>query len=242
MTRDAPTGDGRLVGTVAEAVQAWNALPANPQGRIGLITIMDSRTYAADYVGAQAIVVPPGQPAGRRGGRLARHAGPRASRRPGGASRASSSPPICARTCTAVSKCAGRGPVGTAVAGEVVLDGLLIEGALAVLAGNLGSLRVADCTLVPGLGLDADSRPIDPVRPSIVVDPANTRLRLLLDHSVCGPLHLPPTMTGLDVRDNIVDLPARGGRAGLWPALVSGEPVALRPHVRYPGGPGHHRR
>ena len=232
VTREPPPGDDRLVGTLAEAVQAWNAVLSDSKDRVGIIAIMDSRTYEEDLTGSHTVTVPAGsrlafvaadwpetpdpEVPGRRqrvAGRLAP-----ANRRPH------------LRGDLAVK--AGR-PKATATAGELILDGLLIEGALNVLPGNpdgsgnptsLGGLRLAHCTLVPGRSLDESGEPRELDQPSVVVDAANDRLRLLLDKSITGALRLPEGMTKLEVRDSIVDSPLRSGRAWLSPALVSGGP------------------
>ncbi|HEX5501044.1 MAG TPA: hypothetical protein VFW96_00395 [Thermomicrobiales bacterium] len=264
VTREPPAGDPRLVGTLAEAVAAWNALPSHRVERValadgqevdrvrridrlGLIAIMDSGGYAADLTGDLAITVPagstlalvaadwpavpdPAAPGGRRreAGRLlpaevrphlrgdlaVRAAAPAATGLP---------PDIPPDEEQALA-----GP------GDLILDGLLLEGTVGVLAGapdpadedrpaSLGGLRIAHCTLVPGVRLDAAGAPRDPDRPSVAVDAANARLRVSLDHAITGPLALPAGITGLAVADSIVDSPPRRAT----PALVSGPLAAV---------------
>ena len=104
--------------------------------------------------------------------------------------------------------------------GELVLNGLLIQGTLSV-SGNLGLLQIAHSTLVPGKGLKANGEPVDPDLASIKV--SGNELLLEIDHSITGPLRLPSNMAGLNVSDSIIDSPRRDGRAKLYPALLSGK-------------------
>jgi hypothetical protein len=110
-------------------------------------------------------------------------------------------------------------PSGTDQA-RLVLNGLLIEGGVEVQSG-LGELNIEHCTLVPGRRLNEKGEPREPDRPSLIVGPTNRRLRLEIDHSIVGPLRVPPDMVGLRVEDSIVDSPLRDGRAAVTPVLVS---------------------
>src|SRR5262249_40905670 len=186
------------------------ALPPVAGGRLGLIAVMDNRSYEESLVGADAVVVPAGSTLAIV---AADWPGTPAPDLPGGRRRVAGQivptnlrPHI--RGDVAVR---GGASVGSALAGALVLDGRLVEGSLTVLPGTLGSLRLADCTLVPGRGLSADGRPRLPDQPSVVVDVSNDRLRLRIDRGIVGPLRLPAEMTALEVRDSIVDSPARGG-------------------------------
>ena len=99
---------------------------------------------------------------------------------------------------------------------RLTLNGLLIEGYLEV-KSELGELMIEHCTLVPGRRLNEEGRPCEPTRPSLIVGDTNDRLRLVIAHSIVGPLRLPTEMVGLEVCDSIIE----GGRAGVRPALVS---------------------
>jgi hypothetical protein len=91
----------------------------------------------------------------------------------------------------------------------VTLSGLLVEGAVHI-DGSLGRLRLIHTTLVPGLSIDADSKPTT-TDPSLVAAagtaaaPLNTTLDVELLFSITGPLHLPATASRLWVLDSIVD-------------------------------------
>jgi hypothetical protein len=86
--------------------------------------------------------------------------------------------------------------VGTAVAGdeaagELILDGLLLEGDLRVLDGNLRRLRLAHCTLVPGRG-------------RLRVTSGNPDLTIELERSICGAISVPAPIERVLLRECIV--------------------------------------
>ena len=82
--------------------------------------------------------------------------------------------------------------------GELMLDGLLVEGRVTVLVGNLGSLRITHSTLVPDQGgLE--------VNPSVSPDSQNSRLRISIMRSIVGPIALPGTVPDLYIQDSIVE-------------------------------------
>ena len=92
---------------------------------------------------------------------------------------------------------------------RLVLNGLLIAGQIRV-EGAVAELHLVHCTLVPGRNLDEGGSPTEPDRPSLVVDPSNSTLRLIIDHSIVGPLRPSSGMRDLTVRDSIVDAPESG--------------------------------
>ncbi|WP_248963304.1 hypothetical protein [Sphaerisporangium perillae] len=59
VSRDHASG-GRVVGTIGEAIRAWNARPDPRPGQVGVIAVLDSATYHEDLTGAGGIVIPPG--------------------------------------------------------------------------------------------------------------------------------------------------------------------------------------
>jgi hypothetical protein len=101
---------------------------------------------------------------------------------------------------------------GAAERARLVLDGLLVAGRVD-LQGTRGELELRHCTLVPGRTLGEDGQPAEPARSSLSVDPANTSLRVTVDHSITGPLRLPAGTAALVVRDSIVDAPGAAGAA-----------------------------
>lgn len=102
-----------------------------------------------------------------------------------------------------------------------MLSGLLVAGQLHV-AATLQAVDIVHCTLVPGLGLDENGDPVSPDSPSLIVDPPNSNLQVLIDHCIAGALQLPEEVLGLTVRDSIIDSPIRSGQAEFSPVLVSG--------------------
>lgn len=108
---------------------------------------------------------------------------------------------------------------GSADAGEVRLDGLLIAGQL-VVNKKLGVLALGHCTFVPGLDLDEAGHPVHPNAASIVLGSDDPTLQVTIDHCITGALRTASAMGSLVVVDSIVDAvnPTR-----LTPALLSGQ-------------------
>lgn len=92
----------------------------------------------------------------------------------------------------------------------LTLNGLLIEGGVDV-QGNLGELRIVHCTLVPGRALNEEGHPAQPDGINLTAAAPNDRLQVKIEGSIVGALRLPVEMTGLTVRDSVVD--AFGGVA-----------------------------
>jgi hypothetical protein len=187
----APAPD-QIFATLQEAVDEWNM---QPEGAVGVIAILDSHTYAESLTAEHKIVIPAGSrllivaadwpevdvpggapPKQRVKGRLA----PEGKR------------PHLLGSLSVV------GTSDESDAGELILDGLLIEGVLTVLVGSLGALRINHCTLAPGAGeIVVNASGAD-------TEKQNALLKLSLDHCVCGPITLPETVTQLRVTDSIV--------------------------------------
>jgi hypothetical protein len=182
----------QIFATLQEAVHAWNAQPA---GVVGVIALLDSRTYAESLTDDQKIVIPAGSrlvivaadwpeveapdeavPKQRLNGQLSSE-----GRRP-----------------HILGNVSVVGMSDASNASELILDGLLIEGMVTVLAGSLGSLRISHCTLVPGMGeLVVRSSDSD-------LQEQNALLQLSLEYSICGPVTLPATVTHLRITDSII--------------------------------------
>jgi hypothetical protein len=115
----------------------------------------------------------------------------------------------------------GAAPTHTAKAGTLVLDGLLIEGAVKVVAGTLGRLRVAHCTL---------ARPVlnpPPAAGKLKVDPGNVGLEVEIAHSICGPIDIAETAHRVTIEDSILD--GRGGAALAAPDATVNRTTILGP-------------
>jgi hypothetical protein len=187
---------GEIVNSLSEAVDAWNAQPA---GTVGVIAIMDSHTYHENLTGGRTINIPAGSqlmlvaadwPAEEIPGSLG------LTERNLGRLEPSGLRPHLWGNISVHGTAAGE----SADAGELILDGLLTEGGLQVLEGNLGSLRLHHCTLVPGLGSLT-------VNPSASPGSQNDRLRVSLVRSMAGAISLPATVPELSIEDSIVDRP-----------------------------------
>jgi hypothetical protein len=110
----------------------------------------------------------------------------------------------------------GTAPAASETAGELILNGLLLEGNVKVLTGNLGTLRLSHCTIVPGIG-------------KLSVNGANDEPIIRVEHSICGMIDLPDSVTQLFVQDSIVDgfgaaaVVAKGSRADLQASTFFGD-------------------
>ena len=206
--RGAAPADPDLFDTLADAIDEWNLEPV----ALGVIALMDSRTYDEPLPeivvpeGCRLILVAADWPVDQtdlgpvhRAGRLTP-----AGRRP---------------HVRADLEVRGTAPAGSPSPGEVVVDGLLLEGSLTVRPGNLGALRVAHSTLVPVPGAT-----------SLVVESGgaggldNGALRVEVLRAICGPLAVAGSAMAVEVTDAIVDAPLPGGGHG---AAVVGPDLRL---------------
>jgi hypothetical protein len=176
-------GSDVIHATLADAIAEWNGLAAPA---VGIITIMDSHTYAENLsiqipedsqlliVAADWPVVP--QPGGGD------------QRLPPQMSPVEVRPHLLGNIIVN-----GTAPAGSDSPGTLAIDGLLIEGSLTVdnTPGHLGLLRIAHCTLVPAEG-------------GLTVTGRNARLTVRLIRSICGPITLPATAPALALEDCIL--------------------------------------
>jgi hypothetical protein len=169
----------QIVATLAAAVELWNALPA---GKSGIITVLDSGSYADDLAGADAIKIP-------HGSRLSVVA-------------ADEQRPHLSRGIAITGTAAG---TDAADAGTITFDGLLIEGAMVVNAGNLAGITISHCTLAPATSSLTVNQTATP-------DGHNSRLRITVDHSILGPVRVSAPAPGISLVDSIVDA---GGSAAI---------------------------
>ena len=106
---------------------------------------------------------------------------------------------------------------------RVSLKGVLVEGGITVAPdSSLDLLEVSHCTLVPGISLGEDLQPVQPGTPSLLVGANNDLLDVVIDHSITGPLRLPPDTRSLTVLNSLVDNMASTALGQVFPALVSG--------------------
>jgi hypothetical protein len=185
---------GELVATLGEAIDAWLL---QPPGTVGLIVLMDNASWTQNLTGARTIVVPSGSrlviaaadwpalavPGGLPG---------QLERRPGRID-----PGLRRAHLQGNIEVEGSAPPDDETAGELVLDGLLIEGRVRVLAGNLARLRLAHCTVLP----DGGSAVI-----SAVAGAAgdNDNLRLELERCITGGLNITAPAERVQAIDSVV--------------------------------------
>jgi hypothetical protein len=129
----APIADIRLT-TLTDAVDAWNAVPP---GAVGVIVVLDNRSYAGDLditvpEGSELLVIAAGWPAAE--------ADVPPALDPSDAMPADRRPHV-------FGSLTGRGGPAGDVPGDLTLDGFLIEGSVEVAAGDLGRLALRSCTL-----------------------------------------------------------------------------------------------
>lgn len=141
----------QLVETLGAALTAWNTHVTAHPGARGLIAIMDNSNYDESFVGANAITLPEGSELAIVAADWPQVPDPST---PGAQQRVTSQfTPAALRSCL-------RGDIAVvgehhnadADRGELVIDGLLIDGKLTVLSGDLGALTLVHCTLVPARG------------------------------------------------------------------------------------------
>jgi hypothetical protein len=177
---------GTIFRTITDAVQAWNTQPA---GSDGIIAILDSRTYTENLSGTNRIKIPEGSrllilaadwPAQREGaGDPSRNLDPNGLR-----------PHLLGDLAVE-----GTAPSPSEVPGALFIDGLLIEGDLNVLDGNLGALGVSHSTI-------AASGSLLVAPPG--TDGLNDGLTINLYRTICGPITLNQDVPALNTADCIV--------------------------------------
>jgi hypothetical protein len=173
---------------LTDAVDEWNKNPAEKIGKVGVITIMDNDTYKEDLSieipeASQLLIMAADWPEKDVPG-----GSPGEKERKKGDLTPDDLRPHIRGNLEIKGKAGSAGLTG----GELVLNGLLVEGKLTVLDGNLGGLEVSHCTLVPRHG-------------GLDVTGLNDRLDIHLSRSICGPVTLTADVSKLLVDECIVD-------------------------------------
>jgi hypothetical protein len=184
-----PDQGGPVVGSLAEAIEAWNAHAA--AGDRGLIALMDSASYPEDLTtaarviklspGAMLVIVAAGWPARPLDGGARR-------RDPGRLAPLDRRPHIASNLV-----------VAAADGGALVLDGLLLEGRVVVAPGDLGRLEVRCSTL--GAGAAALGQGLEVQAGGAG---GNLRLSLRVERSICGLLALGPSAGDVTICESIL--------------------------------------
>lgn len=195
VSREAQPVAGELIfDTLTGAASAWNAWSLLNPGRVGLIAMMDNDTYDETPGAPVHIDVPEGSllmiaaaewpvvpVPGSALGLVHRDVG-------------QIEPDERRAHVIGDLEVEGTAPASSQTPGTLVLDGLLVEGGLEVLPGNLGSLRLAHTTLAPDQG-------------GLEVPAGNDRLEITLARSICGPISLAASVAALRLDESIVDHP-----------------------------------
>jgi hypothetical protein len=195
VSRDLIPVSGQVFPSLAGAIDAWNL---QPPGEFGVIVILDSATYSDALTGARAISIP-------EGSRLLIVAAdwPQV-RQPGGLpglttlAPANLDPDGVRPHLLGNVEVHGTAPLDSETPGELVLNGLLLEGGIDVTPGNLGRLSVDHSTVLPGQG-------------GIVVTAPNPLLKLSLMRAICGAVTVPAAHGGFSAVQTILDV--AGGAA-----------------------------
>ncbi|CAN5364597.1 hypothetical protein BH10PSE14_BH10PSE14_03900 [soil metagenome] len=182
---------GVVVGSLAAAIERWQQEAT--AGMRGIILLLDNASYAEDLSGANHLVRIPA------GARLAIAAAdwPRI-KLPGGVigrDLAGIAPLYRRPQVQADIRVRALPPGAGEEPGELLLDGLLIEGEVAVMAGALGALSLRHCTIGASAGGLAKG---------VRVVSQNGELAVDLDHCITGPLKLAQAGGGLTITDSIV--------------------------------------
>lgn len=177
VSQSLPAVPNAVFSTIADAVDAWNL---KPPGTTGAIAILDSRTYTEDLTAAHRIKIP-------EGSQLMILAGDFPEDQPVKS--------VIAKNHRAHLRgnisVDGTASAASSLPGELILNGLLIEGDVRVLLGHLGGLRLDHCTIVPGQG-------------ELKVNGDNSTLKLQLTRSICDEITVPEDIGSLRIEESIV--------------------------------------
>jgi hypothetical protein len=209
-----PPGVPCIFATVAAAVNAWNALPPGT-AIVGAIAIMDSGSYDESAASLEIEIQP--------GCQLWILAANWSEKEPYSPTTVSLKGKVSSNAVTVVEEVPGippkkRGELRTEglrphiqgnlnvkatitepslLLGELILNGLLLEGKLTVKAGNLTRLQLDHSTLVPNLGgLQVEAVNADSQR--------NEELEIQIERSITGKIKLPNTVPKLGISDSII--------------------------------------
>jgi hypothetical protein len=192
---------GLVYPTLTNAVQAWNALPAASQ-RFGVIVLLDNASYYGSLSGANTVLIP-------ESCNLLIVSTDWPSLTVGGNIDSFQLSPAYQRThLMGDVTVQGTAAEGSENPGSLLLSGMLIEGSVYVSEGNLGTLSIADSTIVPAAG-KLTGAPTAPGATGL-----NAGLTVSLQRSICGPIAFPAAQfsgLSLNLTDCIVD--ARGNVA-----------------------------
>ncbi|RNI39844.1 hypothetical protein EFY79_00645 [Hanamia caeni] len=186
-------GSEKIYTTIAQAVNDWN----NGTQRLGIISIMDSKTYDNEVLNIQMgknrqlLIISADWPA------IPDENIAGVSLRIPGILSANRLQPLIAGNIS-IDPALSPSDFETQQGGQITLNGLLISGKIKITEGNLQSLNISNCSLVPASnGVDAG------------FDTTNVRsnqwLKINIQKSICGPVNLNNTeFELLSIDDSII--------------------------------------
>ena len=187
--RNVPGPQAGIFATLAAALAVWRA---QPPGSFGVIAVLQNLRFPGPLTGADRITVPEGSRlliVGADWPALQDPAAPPGSliRQPGQIDPVGLRPVILGAV-----EVVGTAPAASETPGDLVLDGLWLDGALTVADGHLGQLTLSHSTLNPGAA-------------GVSVAAGNPALTLRVDRAVVGRISLAVPVGGGVITDSIVE-------------------------------------
>ncbi len=214
--------DESIYTTLSDAVDAWNDASSSNDGLVGVIAVLDSRTYSEDLTGDHAIRIPEGSLlmiVAANWPEVESSTDTALTERRVGHVVADGLRPSVAGNITVEGTATG----SSGSPGTLALNGLLIDGHITVKPGNLGRLSLSHCTLIPGQG---GLKVIVPPSPE---ESDNDQLDVSLYRTISGPIDLTASVPTVSLEDSIVDqttgtvaIAATGADAGIEASTVFG--------------------
>jgi hypothetical protein len=211
------TTDPPIFSSLRDAISAWNA---RAPGETGVMVLMDSLTddslsTVASPPAPLEILVPPGSRLLIAAAQWPRDAD---GRRLKGVLTSSAVRPHVVGDLVV----RGVGAGDPANAGLLVLNGLMIEGSVEVADGNLATLAVQHCTVVPGAGR---------LRAA-----ANPRLKIAVERSILGGVDIAAPIQQMSVTDSMIEAesgsPSFAVHAPQTPCSLKSCTIVGRTHVQ----------
>ena len=197
LTDDSLQG-GPVVSTMSEAIDRWNTKAT--EGARGIIAIMDNATYTWALDNNHVIQLPKGATLA-----IVAAAWPVTPKPDGVQARSQGQlSPMHRRPVLKGAVMIQAADAGQETPGSLVLDGLVINHHITALdGGDLGALRLYNCTLASGPELDG----------SVRAEADNARISLMLDRCSIGNVDLPQATGKIDIIRSIIgeDRTAGGG-------------------------------
>lgn len=172
-----PPHAGVVFHDIEAAISAWNALPAAPQ-RFGVIVLIDNASFS--LTAPPVINLPEGNSL------LIVCADWPSLTVDGNTSSYQLAPAYQRAHIIGDLTVEGSAPESSENPGSLSISGLLLEGNIYITPGNLGSLSIADSTIVPAVGSIAASPVVPPGATG-----SNANLTVTLNGVICGPINLP---------------------------------------------------